>query len=40
MRLPLENALSDARPALVRYGITFVVPPLMGLLANAAGSVL
>ena len=39
-RLPLEIALIDARPALVRYGITFVVPPLAGLLANAAGRVL
>ncbi|UCC78082.1 MAG: permease [Anaerolineales bacterium] len=36
-RLPLEVALVGAKPALVRYGITFVVPPLAGLLANAAG---
>jgi uncharacterized membrane protein YraQ (UPF0718 family) len=35
-RLPLEVDLVGARPALVRYGITFVVPPLAGLLANAA----
>jgi len=36
-RLPVEMALIDPKPALVRYGITFVVPPLAGLLANAAG---
>lgn len=35
-RLPLEMALIGPRPALVRYAITFVVPPLAGLLANAA----
>lgn len=35
-RLPLEIALIGPRPALVRYAITFVVPPLAGLLANAA----
>jgi uncharacterized membrane protein YraQ (UPF0718 family) len=34
-RLPLEIALIGPRPALVRYAITFVVPPLAGLLANA-----
>lgn len=34
-RLPLEMALIDPRPALVRYGITFVVPPIAGLLAEA-----
>jgi uncharacterized membrane protein YraQ (UPF0718 family) len=34
-RLPLEVALIGPRPALVRYAITFVVPPLAGLLANA-----
>jgi uncharacterized membrane protein YraQ (UPF0718 family) len=39
-RLPLEMALIDPKPALVRYGITFVVPPLAGLLANAAGRLL
>jgi uncharacterized membrane protein YraQ (UPF0718 family) len=35
-RLPLEVALIGPKPALVRYAITFVVPPLAGLLANAA----
>ena len=35
-RLPVEIALIDARPALIRYGITFIVPPLAGLLGNAA----
>jgi uncharacterized membrane protein YraQ (UPF0718 family) len=35
-RLPLEIALIGPKPALVRYAITFVVPPLAGLLANAA----
>lgn len=33
-RLPVEMALIGPRPALVRYGITFVVPPIAGLLAN------
>ncbi|NLF03000.1 MAG: permease [Anaerolineales bacterium] len=33
-RLPVEMALVDPKPALVRYAITFVVPPLAGLLAN------
>jgi uncharacterized membrane protein YraQ (UPF0718 family) len=36
-RLPIEMALIDPKPALIRYGITFVVPPLAGLLANAVG---
>jgi uncharacterized membrane protein YraQ (UPF0718 family) len=35
MRLPLEIALIDPKPALVRYAITFVVPPIAGLLAQA-----
>jgi uncharacterized membrane protein YraQ (UPF0718 family) len=39
-RLPLEMALIDPRPALVRYGLTFVVPPLAGLLANAVSRLL
>ena len=34
-RLPLEIALIDSRPALVRYAVTFVVPPLAGLMAEA-----
>jgi uncharacterized membrane protein YraQ (UPF0718 family) len=39
-RLPLEMALIGPKPALVRYGITFLVPPLAGLLANAANRLL
>jgi uncharacterized membrane protein YraQ (UPF0718 family) len=35
-RLPVEMALIDPKAALVRYSITFVVPPIAGLLANAA----
>ncbi|MDY6877447.1 MAG: permease [Chloroflexota bacterium] len=34
-RLPIEIALIDSRPALVRYAITFIVPPIAGLLAEA-----
>jgi uncharacterized membrane protein YraQ (UPF0718 family) len=34
-RLPVEMALIDPKPALVRYAITFVMPPLAGLLAEA-----
>ncbi len=33
-RLPIEMALIDPRPALIRYGITFIVPPLAGMLAE------
>jgi len=33
-RLPVEMALVDPRVALVRYGITFIVPPVAGVLAN------
>ena len=36
-RLPVEIALIDSRPALVRYAVTFVVPPIAGLLAEALG---
>ena len=39
-RLPLEMALIDPRPALVRYVITFVVPPIAGLLAEAVARLL
>ena len=39
-RLPIEMALIEPRAALVRYGITFVVPPLAGLLANAVARLL
>ena len=34
-RLPLEMGLIDPKAALVRYGVTFVVPPIAGLVANA-----
>jgi uncharacterized membrane protein YraQ (UPF0718 family) len=34
-RLPVEMALIDPQPALVRYAITFVVPPIAGLLAES-----
>ena len=34
-RLPIEMALIEPRTALVGYGVTFAVPPLAGLLANA-----
>jgi uncharacterized membrane protein YraQ (UPF0718 family) len=33
-RLPIEIALIDPRPALIRYGVTFLVPPLAGMLAE------
>ena len=36
-RLPVEIALIDSRPALVRYAVTFIVPPIAGLLAEALG---
>jgi uncharacterized membrane protein YraQ (UPF0718 family) len=36
-RLPVEMALIGPRPALVRYAITFVVPPIAGLLAEFVG---
>jgi uncharacterized membrane protein YraQ (UPF0718 family) len=39
-RLPLEMVLIGPKPALVRYGITFLVPPLAGLLAGAANRLL
>jgi hypothetical protein len=34
-RLPLEMALIDPKPAVLRYAITFVVRPVAGLLAQA-----
>jgi len=34
-RLPVEMALIEPRVALIRYAITFIVPPLAGLMANA-----
>ncbi|MCK4831902.1 MAG: permease [Anaerolineales bacterium] len=39
-RLPVEIALIDPKAALVRYGLTFVVPPIAGLLANALSRLL
>jgi uncharacterized membrane protein YraQ (UPF0718 family) len=33
-RLPLEIALIDPKVATMRYAITFLVPPIAGLLAN------
>jgi hypothetical protein len=33
-RLPVEMALIDPKVALVRYAVTFVVPPIAGLLAE------
>jgi len=39
-RLPVEMALIDPKAALVRYAITFVVPPLAGLLASAVDRLL
>jgi len=36
-RLPVEMALIEPRAALIRYAVTFVVPPLAGLLANVVG---
>lgn len=37
-RLPVEMALIGSRPALVRYVVTFVVPPIAGLLAEVIGA--
>ena len=34
-RLPVEMALIDPKAALIRYAVTFVVPPIAGLLAEA-----
>jgi uncharacterized membrane protein YraQ (UPF0718 family) len=39
-RLPVEMALIDPKAALVRYGITFFVPPVAGLLANVVTRIL
>ena len=39
-RLPVEMALIDPKPALVRYAITFIVPPIAGLLAQAIARLL
>jgi uncharacterized membrane protein YraQ (UPF0718 family) len=33
-RLPVEVAVVDPQVALIRYGITFIVPPVAGMVAN------
>lgn len=39
-RLPVEMALIAPKPALVRYAVTFVVPPIAGLVAEAVARML
>jgi uncharacterized membrane protein YraQ (UPF0718 family) len=39
-RLPVEMALIAPKPALVRYAITFIVPPIAGLVAEAVARLL
>ncbi len=39
-RLPVEIALIDSKPTLIRYAVTFAVPPFAGMLANAVAKVL
>jgi uncharacterized membrane protein YraQ (UPF0718 family) len=39
-RLPLEVALIGPRPALIRYAVTFIVPPIAGLLAEVVEGLL
>jgi uncharacterized membrane protein YraQ (UPF0718 family) len=39
-RLPVEMALINPKVALLRYGITFIVPPAAGLLAHTLGKFL
>ena len=39
-RLPVEMALIDPKAALVRYAITFIVPPLAGIIALTVGRLL
>ena len=39
-RLPVEAALIDPKVALIRYGITFLFPPLAGLLAQLLSTAL
>ena len=39
-RLPVEMGLIDPKPALIRYAVTFVVPPIAGLLAEAVSRML
>lgn len=38
-RLPVEMALINPKVALIRYGITFIVPPVAGLLAHTLGKI-
>ena len=38
-RLPVEIALIDSKPALIRYGVTFIVPPIAGLVAEVLARV-
>ena len=38
-RLPVEIALINGRPALIRYAVTFIVPPLAGLAAQAVARI-
>jgi uncharacterized membrane protein YraQ (UPF0718 family) len=39
-RLPVEMGLIDPKPALIRYAVTFIVPPIAGLLAEAVSRML
>ena len=39
-RLPLDMALRDPKPGLVRFAITFIGPPVAGLLAEAVAHAL
>ena len=39
-RPPVEMALIAPKPALVRYAITFIVPPIAGLVAEAVARLL
>ena len=39
-RLPVEMALIDPKAALVRYAVTFIVPPIAGLSAQAIARIL
>lgn len=38
-RLPVEMGLIEPKVAMIRYAITFIVPPLAGLLAHGVGRV-
>ena len=39
-RLPVEMALIAPRPALIRYAVTFIVPPIAGLMAQVVARLL